>query len=270
MADETRKIEKSVRIRADAEAVWKALTDGEQIARWFAPEARVTPGVGGSIFVSWGPGMAIEEKIVLWEPPRHLRHAFGVHAPSGTPLYVDYVIEGDGGETTLRLVQNGFAVGADWDDEYEATDRGWSIFLRNLKLALERHAGRPCTQSIFSKGTPLPREEAWARLVGPKGFDRDGAWSGRTPKEGDPFDVTTAKGAPLRGTVEIFNPARDLALTLGNLDDSLFRLSFERTKAGTLVFGVILGYGMAPAAVAELGARFQETLAVLDETPASS
>lgn len=266
MADETRKIEKSVRIRADADAVWKALTEGEEIARWFAPEARVKPGVGGSIFVSWGPDMAVEEKIVLWEPPRHFRYAFGIHAPSGVPLYVDYIIEGDGGETTLRLVHNGFAVGADWDDEYESTDRGWSIFLRNLKLALERHAGRPCTQSVFSRRTTLSREDAWARLVGPPGFDRDGAWTGRIPEEGDRFDVTTAKGTPLRGTVEIFHPARDLALTLGNLDDTLFRLAFERAKAGTLVFGTILAYGMAPAAVAGLGARFQETLGALDET----
>jgi len=268
MADDTRKIEKSVRIRADAEAVWKALTDGEEIARWFAPEARVKPGAGGSIFVSWGPDMAVEERIVLWEPPRHLRHAFGIHAPSGMPLYVDYVIEGEGGETTLRLVHNGFAVGADWDDELESTDRGWSIFLRNLKLALERHAGRPCAQSTFSRRTPLSRDEAWARLVGPLGFDRDGVWAGRTPTEGDAFDVTTAGGTALRGTVEIFHRARDLALTLGNLDDSLFRLSFERAKAGTLVFGTVLAYGMAPGAVAELGATFQETLAVLEDSAA--
>ncbi len=35
-----------------ASAVWHALTDAEELMRWFPPLARVEPGVGGSMFMS--------------------------------------------------------------------------------------------------------------------------------------------------------------------------------------------------------------------------
>ncbi len=71
MADR-RAIEKEITIRATADAVWKALTDAGELVRWFAPEARVTPGPGGAIFVSWGPGMEGEQKISLWEKAKSI------------------------------------------------------------------------------------------------------------------------------------------------------------------------------------------------------
>jgi uncharacterized protein YndB with AHSA1/START domain len=48
--------EKEIEIAVPIEEVWKALTDANELARWFPLEARVTPGLGGKIFVSWGPG----------------------------------------------------------------------------------------------------------------------------------------------------------------------------------------------------------------------
>lgn len=43
-----------VTISAPVEAVWKALTDAMELARWFPLEASVRPGVGGSVRLSWG------------------------------------------------------------------------------------------------------------------------------------------------------------------------------------------------------------------------
>ena len=57
MNEQTRSIEKAVTIDAAPDAVWKALTDAEEITRWFAPDARVTPGQGGKVWLSWGEGM---------------------------------------------------------------------------------------------------------------------------------------------------------------------------------------------------------------------
>jgi uncharacterized protein YndB with AHSA1/START domain len=51
-----RRLEKEIEIAVPIEEVWKALTDANELARWFPLEARVTPGLGGNIFVSWGPG----------------------------------------------------------------------------------------------------------------------------------------------------------------------------------------------------------------------
>src|SRR5271167_2300101 len=52
--------------------VWKALADGNALARWFPLEARVTPGLGGKIFVSWGPAYEGEAEILGWEPGKSL------------------------------------------------------------------------------------------------------------------------------------------------------------------------------------------------------
>ena len=50
----SREVRKDVFIRQPPDIVWKALAEAEELARWFPLEARVTPGVGGSIWLSWG------------------------------------------------------------------------------------------------------------------------------------------------------------------------------------------------------------------------
>jgi hypothetical protein len=57
-AEETKKerrVEREIETAAPIEKVCKALADGKELARCFPLEARVTSGVGGKIFVSWGP-----------------------------------------------------------------------------------------------------------------------------------------------------------------------------------------------------------------------
>src|ERR1051325_8250167 len=70
---ETRSIECEIEIDAPIEEVWKALTEAEGLTRWLCDEARVTPGVGGSHWVSWGEGQAGESICEAWEPGRLLR-----------------------------------------------------------------------------------------------------------------------------------------------------------------------------------------------------
>ena len=69
----TRAVEMEVEIAAAPDMVWKAISEGDEIRRWFAPEARVTPGVGGVIWLSWGGGVEGEGAIDIWEPGRRLR-----------------------------------------------------------------------------------------------------------------------------------------------------------------------------------------------------
>ena len=49
----TRSITKEVRIDAPVEAVWKALTDAAELTRWWPLDAKVKPGPGGFIWMSW-------------------------------------------------------------------------------------------------------------------------------------------------------------------------------------------------------------------------
>lgn len=98
---ETR-IEREIELNAPVEEVWKALTDPEQLKRWFPLEARVTPpqgtgGKDGSSFLSWGPGCEGEAKIVAWEPNKRF-------AWQEETALIEFTLEARGEKTILRLL----------------------------------------------------------------------------------------------------------------------------------------------------------------------
>lgn len=76
--NEQRSHETVVEIAAPAEAVWKAISEADEIMRWFAPQAKVEPGpdgsmVGGTMWLSWGAGVEGTSRIEIWEPGKRLR-----------------------------------------------------------------------------------------------------------------------------------------------------------------------------------------------------
>lgn len=157
-----KKVTAEVSIAADADAVWRAVSEGEEIKRWFCADARVRPGVGGGIWMSFGEGMDWEVPITLWEPQKHLR----TEDPEPSKLAVDYFIESAaGGETVLRIVHSGFGDDA-WDEELDTLNAGWRTFTENLKHYLERHRGKPRTFASFRHpAVELTRAEAFPRLL---------------------------------------------------------------------------------------------------------
>ena len=70
----TKTIRLSIEIDAPAEAVWHAISDAEELQRWFPLEAEVEPGVGGKVTVGWGPDIIGSGRIVAWEEGRRLRY----------------------------------------------------------------------------------------------------------------------------------------------------------------------------------------------------
>lgn len=158
---DTRSHETQIEIDAPIEEVWRAITEAREIEKWFAPKAEVTPGVGGKMFGSWGPGMEGTQLIEVWEPNRHLRlieerdRTFGCAGTDSAKtservrLVVDYYLESNQGKTTLRLVHSGFGASSDWDGEYDGTRQGWPGFFRVLKYTLEHQAGKPVRSLNF-------------------------------------------------------------------------------------------------------------------------
>ena len=63
--------ESIIEIKATPEQVFRAITEAPEIAKWFAPIARVDPRVGGEYFFSWGPGMEGSTTITAWDPYTH-------------------------------------------------------------------------------------------------------------------------------------------------------------------------------------------------------
>ena len=102
----TRQQTHEIVIDAPVEAVWKAISEGEELTRWFVEEADVTPGVGGTISISWGGEEKGEGRIDEWEPNRKLRktlmplprtlYGIGMHVPPATGHWNTFVVPIDG------------------------------------------------------------------------------------------------------------------------------------------------------------------------------
>jgi uncharacterized protein YndB with AHSA1/START domain len=206
-----RSVDKSITVKATPEEVWRALTEAEELKRWFPLDARSSPGVGGKIWISWGGEVQGESEITIWEPNRHLQLAEGP-----TKTAVDYYIEARGGETVIRLVHSGFSDSEDWNDEFETIDSGWRTFLFQLRHYLEKHPGVPRRLPHLRASSPLSRPEAW-RKVGPPDV-----------AEGERYSWNG-----FEGVAEVVRPPVHFAGTIENLDDGYLFIEIEPRATGS-------------------------------------
>jgi len=211
----TRSVEKTLEIAASPEAVWNALTNADELTNWFPMKARVEPGEGGSIWMSWGEWAEGAGKIELWDPPHRLRIADGSSFGS-LPTFQDWTIEGAGGVTTLRLVHSGFGVGADFDDEYDSVRCGWNFELNGMKLYLEHHAGQKREVVLARRPIDIDPAEAERRILG-----------GTPPAVGETLSLDIPRFGPIEGTVEVDGSPRDYAAVIPALNDAYFRIVAE-------------------------------------------
>jgi uncharacterized protein YndB with AHSA1/START domain len=260
-------------IAAPADAVWRALTEAEELIRWFPTEARVTPGAGGTMCWSWGKGWDWETRIDAWEPGRLLRlvqedarpyDSQGRMLPQGevepARIAIEFTLETAEGKTRLRMVHSGFGHGAAWDDELEGITEGWQAELRSLRHYLERHRGKERTFELAWATTAISREEAWRRLVGPGGFRITPA----DPQAGEPYEVVVPGGRRYTGAVELNLPGQTLAGTVRELDDGWFRvLTWSAPGGETGVWAGLAAYAPDDGRVAEFRVRTQEALGAL-------
>src|SRR5579872_6598652 len=57
-----------IEINATPDQVFRAVSEAEEIQRWFAPYAKVDPRVGGTYEISWSPEMGDPSTITIYEP----------------------------------------------------------------------------------------------------------------------------------------------------------------------------------------------------------
>jgi len=249
----TRQQTHEIVIDAPIEAVWKAITDAEELTRWFVEEASVEPGVGGSITISWGGGDKGESRIEAWEPNRLLRldHKFG--RDKGAVIVSEYTIERRDGKTVLRFVHSGIPASADWNGYYDGTDSGWASFFRTLRHYLEHHQGKRRTTIKVVGKLPGSLEDAWARLTGADGF-------GFEPVAGQSFSNTTPAGEPRHGTVVHVHSPGWLELTIRELDEAYLAHSMAAAGPNQFVYSILSVFGKNDAEVEAIRAQWQPWL----------
>jgi len=270
----TRLVERVLEINAPLDAVWKALADAEEIARWFAPEARVQPGAGGTIKWIWKDIAEWESRIEIWEPNRHLRAVYDWSpAPDKSPpqqLAMDFYLETRGGKTVLRLVHSGFGASADWDGEFDGVSRGWTSELCSLRHYLENHRGATRSVAWAKRDIAVTWEEAWKRMTGPQGIAIQPPPDGL--RAGDRYEASTATGDKLAGLVLLSGPPKDFVGTAAAFNNGLFRFSLEKVAGPPYAWVWLSAYRVPQAEVDAFARRWQKLLRQLfpEETTGSS
>lgn len=266
----TRTVKDEIEIAAPVEAVWRALTEAEELKNWFPIDARITPGAGGEVWLAWEDLYVWEQRIEIWEPRVHLRTTYVHKEPGALPeakteaaaaaeIAIDYYLEPREGTTVVRVVHSGFGADADWDNEYYGVMRGWNYELKSLRHYLENHPGVVRHVVWAKKVVELATEEAWETLMGAEGVLAEGILVGLKPDA--PYSFRTAAGHMFRGVVRTMHPPFEFSGTVENLSNALLRVSAEPWATGALVVGIwIATYGLSEARVDELQSGLQRLL----------
>jgi uncharacterized protein YndB with AHSA1/START domain len=192
-----RRLEKHVELDATPDEVWQAIATGPGIATWFVPH-EVEPRPGGTVEQDYGGGFTTRGRVTAWEPGRRFAYGAFAEPEDGRPDYAyEFLVEGrDGGGTVLRFVQSGFLDGADWDDEYDSFDAGWSLFFANLRGYLRHFAGLPVRNAVAMSYTAGSARDIWPvvhRALGLTGH----------PAVGQAITLTPDGPAPIAGVVDV-------------------------------------------------------------------
>ena len=226
----SRQHEHVMELASSPEEVWKAITEAEELVRWFPLESNVEPGEGGHITYGWGE-MTGTCKIVDWKPALHLKTTW-MQAPGAeaepSSLAVDWFLEGSAGSTRLRLVHSGFGTGKQWDDEFNGTKHGWDFELFSLKHYLEHHRGASRRSMWIRRNVGSVSLEYWNRFL-------QRIWPScrlADPKVGGDLRLALSSGDTVQGRLQEWRPPHQLVVTADNWNRGLVRLGIENCGVG--------------------------------------
>jgi uncharacterized protein YndB with AHSA1/START domain len=135
--DEVRKV---LEINAPRERVWAALTEADQLVRWFPDKiAEVDLRPGGAIRIEWQDGEFDDGTVVLVEELSRFTfrwHGAGFDSPE---TLVEFTLEPVEGGTRVVVVESGFSKVREEKREsaWRDNDGGWAKELGELKVFLE-------------------------------------------------------------------------------------------------------------------------------------
>ena len=227
----------SVLVNADAEQVWLMLREPAKIAQWHGWEME-----------------GLEEEI------RQIYYANVTESDDHLRLDLEmgdrFTLEPRADGTQLTLTR-GKATG-EWARYDSDITEGWTMFLQQLKFALERHPHTP-RRTVFVDGTSAAHTKLWDAL----GID-----TGWLADPGEAYEVTLTTGATLSGKVW-YRTDSQLGLTVADYaehGDGLLILARQapveglREHPGAQI--IASTYGLGAGALAAIGAQwdtFMET-----------
>ncbi len=136
------RIERQVTVGRSIEQVWSALTESEELAKWFGDSAEVDLRPGGSISFGWSEYDAIATGVVeRIERPTLFSYRWTSGAPGdGDPSYtlVTFELRPTEGGTEVTVVESGLAALPDelHQKTLEENSSGWAAELADLQALL--------------------------------------------------------------------------------------------------------------------------------------
>jgi uncharacterized protein YndB with AHSA1/START domain len=148
MGDKERGYAHRVDILAEAQAVWRALTENPHLARWCSPTADMRARAGGSFRASVDRVTEFEARIDVFEPGRRLRLIYlpVQELPRADSVMIDdFILDPVAGGTIVRLLGSGVPATAEWDTQYWRLRTSWQAAMSRLKVYVEKQmkAGAP-------------------------------------------------------------------------------------------------------------------------------
>lgn len=228
-----------VEVAGTPEEVWQAIATGPGITSWYVPHV-VDERAGGEAVASFGdtPEMQVPGRVAAWEPPHRIVFDGGEGVGG---LAFEWIVEArDQGSCVVRLVNSGFGDGEPWDDQYDAMENGWRLFLTNLQLHCRHFAGQHATSMLPMAPWPLERTAAWAHLTTALGIPIDCA-------PGDHVVADAGDGLGFTGTVAATGPTwRALVLEAPAPGTMLLAAEGGDEGCGVSVWSYLYGPDVAP------------------------
>ncbi|HEX8863902.1 MAG TPA: SRPBCC domain-containing protein [Actinomycetes bacterium] len=143
-------VELETLIAAPLETVWSAVTNPDQLGRWFSDAAEIDLRPGGEGTLTFGSRATNEPATVRVlvesvEPPHRFAfrwdHPDGAQAREGNSLLVQFTLTAEDDDTRVRVVESGFHTleqsEAEKAESAEVHAKGWDIHVANLRDHVE-------------------------------------------------------------------------------------------------------------------------------------
>jgi len=121
-------------INATPERVFQALTETQELERWFVQKAAIKLKPGGTIRMQFVPGMEEHGKVKEVKPYQSFSFTWEALSPTPTTITFESKKEQDG--TLLTLTHSGIGEGEQWG-AYATISKAWDSHLKDLTSWIE-------------------------------------------------------------------------------------------------------------------------------------
>jgi uncharacterized protein YndB with AHSA1/START domain len=143
---DTRTFEHSLTVDAPRDRVFGALTDADELKRWWITDGISEPRPGGRFRYEWKMADAANDHVqegTYDEVVDGERVVFPWSGPGGESRVTFALAQSNGG-TQVSLIHAGISA----QDEFERYEQGWRGFLANLKSVLEGGADNRAAMGV--------------------------------------------------------------------------------------------------------------------------